>query len=254
MTPRLGVTDFIRNSPSYRRNVENLGYYWSINDYMDADATIDWLSGTGRGADEAPGWTRYNAEWRYRWIDRFLSGGLASSYTRQGDGVKNLARVVEPQPGVHAQPVASRERQLDAEHNRPAADARQPVRRAGDDQLVREPAGPDRSRQGGTGRLAQAVLGTRRGGADVPDAERHDGYAQPAPVAELDTELPVQRAAPDRHHADVAARCTHPGTERSARRGYDRAGRTTDLGQLRHTVRDPSGSASAMLSASRSGK
>ncbi|MBA3890698.1 MAG: LPS-assembly protein LptD [Gemmatimonadaceae bacterium] len=91
MTPRIGVTDFVRNSPSYRRNVENLGYYWSINDYMDADATIDWLSGTGRGANEAPGWTRYNADWRYRWIDRFLSGGLASSYTRQGDGVKNLA-------------------------------------------------------------------------------------------------------------------------------------------------------------------
>lgn len=91
MTPRFGVTDLIRNSPTYRRNVENLGYYWSINDYMDADFTLDWLSGTGRGSEEAPGWTRYNADWRYRWIDRFLSGGLASSYTRQADGVKNLA-------------------------------------------------------------------------------------------------------------------------------------------------------------------
>lgn len=91
LTPRIGVTDFIRNSPSYRRNVENIGWYWAINDYMDAEASFDWLSGTGRGAQEAPGWTRYNAEWRYRWIDRFLYGSLAASHTRQADGNKDVA-------------------------------------------------------------------------------------------------------------------------------------------------------------------
>lgn len=91
LTPRIGVTDFIRNSPSYRRNVENIGWYWAINEYMDAEASFDWLSGTGRGAQEAPGWTRYNAEWRYRWIDRFLSGSLAASHTRQADGNTDIA-------------------------------------------------------------------------------------------------------------------------------------------------------------------
>lgn len=91
MTPRFGLTDFVRNSPTYRRNIENVGYYWAINDFMDADATLDWLSGTGRGAEEAPGWTRYNAEWRYRWLDRYLSGALATSYTAQGDGDRNMA-------------------------------------------------------------------------------------------------------------------------------------------------------------------
>ena len=91
LTPRFGVTDLVRNSPTYRRNIENLGYYWSINDYMDGQATVDWLSSTGRGSDEAPGWTRYNAQWNYRWIDRFLNGGLGSTYTRQGDGGTNLA-------------------------------------------------------------------------------------------------------------------------------------------------------------------
>ncbi|HEX4469655.1 MAG TPA: putative LPS assembly protein LptD, partial [Gemmatimonadaceae bacterium] len=36
LTPRFGVSDIIRTNPSYRRNVENIGYFWSINDYMDA--------------------------------------------------------------------------------------------------------------------------------------------------------------------------------------------------------------------------
>ena len=42
LTPRFGVSDIIRNNPSYRRNVENIGYFWMINDYMDAAAWFDW--------------------------------------------------------------------------------------------------------------------------------------------------------------------------------------------------------------------
>lgn len=91
LTPRFGLTDLIRNTPSYRRNIENLGYYWMINDYMDFATTFDWLSNAGRGANEAPGWSRFNAEWNYKWIDRFLQGSIGSSYTRQGDGQRNLA-------------------------------------------------------------------------------------------------------------------------------------------------------------------
>ena len=90
LTPRFGVSDIIRNNPSYRRNVENIGYFWSINEYMDASAWYDWRSSAG-AAEGDPGWSRINGEWRYNWLDRFLSGSIASSYTTQRDGRTNLA-------------------------------------------------------------------------------------------------------------------------------------------------------------------
>ena len=90
LTPRFGVSDIIRTNPSYRRNVENIGYFWSINDYMDASAWFDWRSSAGSNPSD-PGWTKWNGEWRYNWADRFLSGSLASSYTTQRNGQTNLA-------------------------------------------------------------------------------------------------------------------------------------------------------------------
>lgn len=90
LTPRFGVSDIIRNNPSYRRNVENIGYFWSINDYMDASAWMDWRSSAG-AAEGDPGWMRFNGEWRYNWLERFLSGSIASSYTTQQNGQTNLA-------------------------------------------------------------------------------------------------------------------------------------------------------------------
>jgi hypothetical protein len=90
LTPRFGVSDIIRTNPSYRRNVENIGYFWSINDYMDASAWLDWRSSAGMTEGD-PGWTRFNGEWRYNWLDRFIGGSLASSYTTQRNGQTNLA-------------------------------------------------------------------------------------------------------------------------------------------------------------------
>ena len=77
--PRIGVSDIVRTSPSYRRHVEDLGYYWVINDYMDAQLSFDWRSGV-RGGLTDPGWTKYHGEFRYRWLDRFVSGDLATSF------------------------------------------------------------------------------------------------------------------------------------------------------------------------------
>ncbi|HEU4989034.1 MAG TPA: putative LPS assembly protein LptD [Gemmatimonadaceae bacterium] len=91
LTPRFGVADIIRNSPTYRRDIENIGWYWALNDYMDASAWMDWRSGTGGSSAGDPGWLRFNGEWRYRWRDRFLNGQIASSYTTQRNGQTNLA-------------------------------------------------------------------------------------------------------------------------------------------------------------------
>ncbi|MDB4882404.1 MAG: hypothetical protein JWL95_1170 [Gemmatimonadetes bacterium] len=85
LPPNVGVSDIIRNSPSYRRNVEGLGYYFALSDYVDAQAFVDWRSSAGQTDLGDPGYFRYNGEVRYRWLDRFVSGNLALSRTHQGD-------------------------------------------------------------------------------------------------------------------------------------------------------------------------
>lgn len=86
LPPRFGVSDIVRNAPTYRRHVENIGYYFALSDYTDATISLDWRSGA-RGSEFDPGWTRYIGEWRYRWINRFLSGNVGASHLRQRDGL-----------------------------------------------------------------------------------------------------------------------------------------------------------------------
>jgi lipopolysaccharide assembly outer membrane protein LptD (OstA) len=92
LTPRFGIAELVRNSPTYRRTFDNLGYYFAINDYMDASASLDWLSSARPGNEnENPGFTRYNGEWNYRWLNRFLQGRMAASYLKQRDDQTNFA-------------------------------------------------------------------------------------------------------------------------------------------------------------------
>ncbi len=92
LTPNFGVAELVRNSPSYRRSVSNIGYYFALSDYMDAQASVDWRSGAGGGGNSFdPGFVRGNMEWRYRWLDRFVTGQLAASYLAQRDGRTNTS-------------------------------------------------------------------------------------------------------------------------------------------------------------------
>jgi hypothetical protein len=86
LAPNLGVSDIIRNSPSYRRSIEGLGYYWAISDYVDAQTFIDWRSSAGETEQGDPGFVRYNGEIRYRWLERYIAGNLAVSQTNMGSG------------------------------------------------------------------------------------------------------------------------------------------------------------------------
>lgn len=90
IAPNVGVSDIVRNSPSYRRNVEGLGYYFAINDYVDAQVALDWRSSAGETLLGDLGYMRYNGEFRYRWLERYVTGGLALSQTTQA-GSKNTA-------------------------------------------------------------------------------------------------------------------------------------------------------------------
>lgn len=90
ITPRFGLSELFRNSPTYRRHVENLGYYFAISDYMDAQVALDWRSGA-RPSDDGgdPGWVRVNGEMQYRWLDRFMTGRIALFRHSQRDGSSN---------------------------------------------------------------------------------------------------------------------------------------------------------------------
>lgn len=90
ITPQFGLGDIVRNSPTYRRNVDHAGYYWAISDYMDLSSWIDWRSSAG-STEGDPGWIRLNTDWTYAWLDRFLNGRIGLAYTNQRDGQTNKA-------------------------------------------------------------------------------------------------------------------------------------------------------------------
>jgi Tat protein translocase TatC len=70
LVPRFGIQDLVRPTEGYRRHITNIGYYVALNDYMDVQASLDWFSGTS---------VAVNGQFRYRWLDRFLSGGISVS-------------------------------------------------------------------------------------------------------------------------------------------------------------------------------
>ena len=86
--PRFGVSDIVRNSPQYRRTVEDLGYYFALSDYYDAQVALDWRSSAGAQAGD-PGYVRYKGSFDYRWLNRFMSGGIDASFLKQADGLTN---------------------------------------------------------------------------------------------------------------------------------------------------------------------
>lgn len=89
LTPRFGVAELFRNSPTYHRQVENLGWYLSLNDYMDAAVSLDWRSGARVETGDYPGFTRINSTVQYRRLDWFLDGRLGFSLQQQSDGSSN---------------------------------------------------------------------------------------------------------------------------------------------------------------------
>lgn len=90
LTPRFGFNELLRNSPTYRRNFSNLGYYFDINDYTDATAWINYRS-SARPSLGDPGFWQYNGEFRYHWLDRFVEGDIATYYRTQSDGQNTFA-------------------------------------------------------------------------------------------------------------------------------------------------------------------
>jgi hypothetical protein len=75
---RFSPTDIVRTSPNLRRRIENVGYFFAINDYLDAQTWLDWRSGS-HATDADPGYTTLNGELKYTWLDRAMDGTIAFS-------------------------------------------------------------------------------------------------------------------------------------------------------------------------------
>ena len=78
--PQFGLNDIVRNSPSYQRHVANFGYYFALSDYSDAQVTMDWY---------AQRFVALNGRLRYRWLNRFLAGGIAVQELREEGGTRS---------------------------------------------------------------------------------------------------------------------------------------------------------------------
>lgn len=90
LPPSIGVSEIVRNSPTYQRTISDLGYYFAISDYMDAKVLMDWRS-SARTRQGDFGWTKYQATLNYRWLNRFLSGGVAVSQNTVSTGARETA-------------------------------------------------------------------------------------------------------------------------------------------------------------------
>jgi hypothetical protein len=88
LRPFFGVSEVFRNSPTYRRHVEKIGYYWAISDYLDASAWLDWRSGAAPSLGD-PGSVRGTGNMQYRWLNRFMSGSISASHHSLRDGGSN---------------------------------------------------------------------------------------------------------------------------------------------------------------------
>jgi len=79
--PRFGVNDVVQTGGSTSRQVTDFGYYWAINDYLDAQATVDWFSGN---------YTRLNGSFRYRFLKQFIQGSVtyAQSFSSTGNNLQ----------------------------------------------------------------------------------------------------------------------------------------------------------------------
>ena len=65
--PRFGINDIARQSSSYNRRIEDVGFYWAINDYLGAEMALDWHSNN---------WTSLRGSFDYRFNRQFFNGAL----------------------------------------------------------------------------------------------------------------------------------------------------------------------------------
>ncbi len=82
LTPRFSMNDVVRTSEGQNRRISNLGYYWAMSEYSDAELALDWFSNN---------YTALTGAVRYRWARQFLDGSLSFRQFWRDTGGRELA-------------------------------------------------------------------------------------------------------------------------------------------------------------------
>jgi LptD protein len=81
LMPQFSVNDIARTNSNYDRRISNIGFYWAINDYMDARVTGEWFSNN---------WTSVEGNLSYKWLRQFFDGGLTFRRYWRANGDRDL--------------------------------------------------------------------------------------------------------------------------------------------------------------------
>lgn len=82
LAPSIGLQDIARTSSSYRRSIENVGFYWALNDYLGTQLWLNWRSGIR---------TELNGSLQYGWQKQFLNGSLTFGKNWNVDGSSSFS-------------------------------------------------------------------------------------------------------------------------------------------------------------------
>ncbi|HEX7119949.1 MAG TPA: putative LPS assembly protein LptD [Longimicrobiales bacterium] len=82
LTPDFQLTDIVRNRSGYDRRISNIGFYWSVNDYLGAKVAMDWWSDH---------WLALNGMFQYNWKRQFLNGNVDLTRYWKDDGSTELS-------------------------------------------------------------------------------------------------------------------------------------------------------------------
>jgi hypothetical protein len=87
VTPEFSINDIVRTSSTggfergTGRQIRNLGFYWAMSEYMDAQLTGGWRSGD---------YTSLTGVLRYRWLRQFLDGNVTFDHYWRETGARDL--------------------------------------------------------------------------------------------------------------------------------------------------------------------
>jgi hypothetical protein len=81
LTPTFSVNDIVRTSGGYRRRISNVGFFWAINNYMDATVAMDWFDDN---------YTALTGSYRFLWTRQFLQGSLNFRRFWRAEGGREL--------------------------------------------------------------------------------------------------------------------------------------------------------------------
>ena len=194
LAPQFGVGDIVRNSPTYRRNVDHAGYYWALNDYMDFGTWLDWRSSAGAherrsGLDYATtpiGTTSGSIA--------FLAVASASDYTQADRTHADEPRdQLVAQSGLLARRSPEHEPQLRHEHDAAAAKHVQSVSRRSRRSRRRRPIRTSSGRRRSpSARRANSIRDAMQVDQTLPTLSTHDDADHARDMAELDADAELQ--------------------------------------------------------------